>query len=330
MKLNHALGAALLCIGAAVSSVASAADPVLTGPTLKKPIAPQTTLPQLKPATTLCARPVFENMTPYEGPAGATITLTGRCFGPVSGRHTVSFVPAGIGGYPKILTVRSWSDTQIVAAVPADTHPDYYNVYVHVWHGDQKRSSNHRNFRVLDASARTPAPRPAIGAQVKPGTLKPQMGLPQPQIKPGALARSCPDLEPSIRVGWPGRYNDGSYTFKLLMYVHNRGNAAFVTDPRQVGINVYEGSRLVETRRFPPNAVPPGGKTDGFVHAIERWSATSEFTADYKVEVLYDPDIRMDNNPQNDDCVMTNNAKFLTAAEIRRTLESTTVPSVGR
>lgn len=332
------LGAAVLFGAALVSlQVPAVAGSGIAGPTVKVPLTPQQKLPaqQVKPIKLPCTRPRLDGIRPYQGYAGTTLTLTGRCFGPASNRHVVSLNQSLGGSRPPILQVRSWSDTRIVGVIPRSASPGYYDVYVHVWYNGHKRSSNHRNFRISRHGGTANAtPKGAAAAHLKPG-LANQRPSGLPQVQPRPLTRRCPDLVPKLRIGWPARHPDGSYIFKILMQAHNRGNGPFVSNRRQVRLNLYEGSRLLKSEVIPSRSfrqvtLNPGADSSAVVYTIEHWYKSGEFSASYKAMLVYDPDIRMDGNPQNDDCVMTNNTTFLRAAQIRHTLETNNVPTASR
>ncbi len=162
MTIERMLGGALLFVAWTLSSVAAAADSATTAPSVKTPI---------KVQKTSCT-PQLDNVAPSRGPVGTKITLTGRCFAPASeGRHMLSSAPQ--------ITISSWSDTQIVAVIGEKSVAQTYPMAVTVWYGDQARSSNSRAFTVTPLTTTL---------QAKPGVAVPKpVGLPQPQLKPGAF-----------------------------------------------------------------------------------------------------------------------------------------------
>ncbi len=46
------------------------------------------------------------------------------------------------------------------------------------------------------------------------------------------------------------------------------------------------------------------------------WRTSVEFPPNFKLYLSYDPDIRMDSNPQNDDAIMTNNMRELSGMKL--------------
>src|SRR5690349_18994945 len=74
---------------------------------------------------TVTGQPTITSLSPTTGPAGTTITITGTNFGsaPLPSPNTsVLLLSPG----PQ-LTPISWSDTQIVAQIPAGSTPGYVN-----------------------------------------------------------------------------------------------------------------------------------------------------------------------------------------------------------
>jgi hypothetical protein len=98
--------------------------------------------------------------------------------------------------------------------------------------------------------------------------------------------------------------------------VKNLGNAAYISNPNQQSIHLYEGSRLVTQKPF--QNLTPGQEVT--VTYTRSWDASSpsegEFPPTYKLLIVYDPDIRLDGNPRNDDCNAANNQKQRSGADI--------------
>jgi hypothetical protein len=152
-------------------------------------------------------------------------------------------------------------------------------------------------------------------------------GLPSPVPKPGVLPRAgCPDPAVTLRVGWPGRNADGTYTFRLLASIVNQGSAPFHSQRRQTHITLSEGPRVLLSEVWASPALntvdlAPGAGISA-VALVANWNPRSEFLADFTAQISYDPDIRMDSNPQNDDCNAANNIARLSVTEVRRVLEA--------
>jgi hypothetical protein len=152
-------------------------------------------------------------------------------------------------------------------------------------------------------------------------------GLPSPALKPGVPPRAgCPDPAVTLRVGWPGRNADGTYTFRLLASIVNQGSVPFRSQRRQTHITLNEGPRVLLSEVWASPALntvdlAPGAGASA-VALVANWNSRSEFLADFTAQISYDPDIRMDSNPENDDCNASNNIARLSVAEVRRILEA--------
>jgi hypothetical protein len=181
-------------------------------------------------------------------------------------------------------------------------------------------------FQVLSAAhadSSMPTVRPDLLPKGGIESQRPLPGIAPQAIKPAGCA------DPSVvelRPGWPRRNADGTYTFHLLAITKNVGSAEFESLRRQTLITLREGPRVLRSEvwssaRADTVVLAPG---QGFstVYVVERWNPSSEFLADFTGEISYDPDIRIDNNRKNDDCVMTNNKRTLSVAELRRLLST--------
>lgn len=91
--------------------------------------------------------------------------------------------------------------------------------------------------------------------------------------------------------------------------VKNVGNKPFLNKgrPGAAAIHLYEGNRLVVNK--PMNDLQPGATQS--VTYTRNWQSSSpaegEFPPTYKLWLMYDPDIAMDSNPDNDDVRSQNN-----------------------
>jgi len=118
--------------------------------------------------------------------------------------------------------------------------------------------------------------------------------------------------------------------------VRNLGRAAFQSRPGQQTVQLYEvgigGGRpkLVAEKSFTSllpqlvNEKSSAALASPVVRVqYERdWDSRSpnlgEFPPSYRLVIVYDPDIRLDGNKQNDDCNMGNNSKERSGADINR------------
>jgi hypothetical protein len=164
---------------------------------------------------------------------------------------------------------------------------------------------------VLSATNAFADPLPVPPRPLQPG---PTLPIPHP---PGPLF-TCPDpsaarmdlavvrRDPS---GWSGRV-------RITGVVKNVGSAPYVSGANQQIVSIYQVQNnhnvLVATRAFGNLAV---GEETTIVFETE-WYAPNEFPPSFRMMIVYDPDIRLDGNPKNDDCKMSNNTRERTGAEI--------------
>lgn len=128
-----------------------------------------------------------------------------------------------------------------------------------------------------------------LGACTDPATVN---------LFPRLVART----EPSRGVG----------IIEIVGVVRNIGQAAYVSDPRQQSVELIEeqpgiSPTAVEDRTF-TNLAP--NATVRLVHR-RSWDTSTEFQPRYRLRIVYEPDIRTDANPRNDDCGLANNEAVL-------------------
>lgn len=108
---------------------------------------------------------------------------------------------------------------------------------------------------------------------------------------------------------------------RITGVVKNVGLAPYISGPNQQAVHFYEvpiggTARLVAQKKF--QNLNPGQQV--IVTYERNWHASSpaegEFPSSYKVIIVYDPDIRLDSNPKNDDCNINNNQKERSGADI--------------
>ncbi|GAQ94575.1 hypothetical protein TAGGR_1759 [Thermodesulfovibrio aggregans] len=143
------------------------------------------------------------------------------------------------------------------------------------------------------------------------------------QIKPIPVPK-CPDLvAEKIEFTIVSRTGKFSGKVRITGVVKNAGSEPYISGPNQQAVHLYEfipgGSpRLVAKKNF--QNLNPGQQIT--VTYERNWDAAStsegEFPSSYRVVIVYDPDIRMDGNPKNDDCNLNNNEKERSGADINR------------
>lgn len=129
-----------------------------------------------------------------------------------------------------------------------------------------------------------------------------------PKINPNLLQKNCPDLgavELRVQKTSGGQY---SGVIRITGVVKNVGKQHFVSRAGQAYATLYEvtltGRATVKARRQITNLAAGRSFSFGF---SKNWSTSNEFPPEYKLVISYDPDIKTDGNPKNDDCNGANN-----------------------
>jgi len=260
--------------------------------------------------TTTGAKPCgisFRSLSRTSGYPGDTFKMYGT-WGPRQGTKT----PCINKGGPNKLTVLSWRNTVLTVKIPRGLAPGKYRVGVYCNFPITKPTggSTWKDFIIKSRTI------------IRDRTIKPVDRF----IKPGS--RPCPDPAAyAIRFQIVRRDSQFKGRIRITGIVKNVGGKAFVSNPRQAGVYLYEL----------PAGVPPASATTGRVVAqrqianlapgatislsYERnWNSSSpsegEFPNSYRLLITYDPDIYMDANKQNDDCNQGNNKKNRSGTEI--------------
>ncbi|MBU0485996.1 MAG: hypothetical protein KKB30_15945 [Proteobacteria bacterium] len=134
--------------------------------------------------------------------------------------------------------------------------------------------------------------------------------------------RSCPDPAAyAIDFRIVNRGSQFAGTVEIMGTVKNVGTASYESGANQQMAQLYEAplggaGRLVASQSFQNLTA---GQTVT-VSYTRQWNASSpsegEFPPNYKLLVVYDPDISMDGNAKNDDCNGVNNQKERSGADI--------------
>lgn len=178
-------------------------------------------------------------------------------------------------------------------------------------------ASNRASFTLECAQKLAIAPHPAVTG---PAAVHPKV--------PGGAVTAIQCIDPAaFDVSFAVVRRDTQFRGRVRITgtVKNIGTAAFTCNPgtQQASAHLYE--------------LPPGATSGGTLRAhtdfsslavngtvtvtYERdWDSSSpsegEFPPSYKLMIVYDPDIRLDGNPANDDCHMNNNDKSRSGTEI--------------
>lgn len=206
--------------------------------------------------------------------------------------------------------------------IPADTPTGLYHLGAVVDPGNKVRESNERNntaYCRMKIQGKLAVLRP-----MKP--VKPGVRVVKP-IKPigRVVGLACPDPA-AIRIDFQivRKYDQFKGRIRITGVVKNIGSKDFRSLPgqRQASAHLYEG---IPGGSFTLRAQKPFADLNRGAEirvTYERnWNISSpsegEFPPTYRLLIVYDPDIRMDDTKDNDDCNNRNNKKERSGADIR-------------
>lgn len=203
--------------------------------------------------------------------------------------------------------------------IPSTAKPGRRKICAVVDPANAIRENNEGNNRACTAI--TVRGKPGVVARapgLKPG-IRPNIGR-KPgvrRIKPGLLQMKCPNpaiVELQVGIIRKDPRNRFQGTIQLKAVLKNIGTANYVSRSNQQSVQIHQGRRLLKNERF-------GNLRKGEVKIIAvqmPWNAAGEFQQNLKASIVYDPDIRMDGNKQNDDCNMRDNTKTIAPARVNR------------
>lgn len=124
---------------------------------------------------------------------------------------------------------------------------------------------------------------------------------------------ACPDLK-AMPIEFQVLSRPTAYTARVRVTatVKNIGGADYVSGSNQQGIQLYVGQTLVKNVPFSNLAK---GQTRTITYDMT-YHTSNEFPPVIKLYISYDPDIKLDGNPQNDECSYTNNQSSRSSTEI--------------
>lgn len=134
----------------------------------------------------------------------------------------------------------------------------------------------------------------------------------------------CPDLSAAqIKVE---KISGGEYSgrIKITGIVKNIGRRDFVSNPAQMSVALYEvtpGGKTILRKKASYGNIPAGG-TVQLAPYYANWYTGNEFPSSFRLVIMYDPDIQLDNNPRNDDCNSGNNVKEVSGYDIHNIFRS--------
>lgn len=263
----------------------------------------------------------LETITPGRGPAGTTVRIRGEWFGPSSpepdmrliiGDGSHSYTPTGFHA----LEIRRWTNTEIEAVIPAGVPAGEHEIAPYGLNEGRyvKLGGGSLRFEVVASvasGARRALPEDAGRASIPESRTG---GFTPPAA---GFVASCagPDLAASIGVERIVANGDGSYDFTLMGTVRNAGQDHWSSGDGQQIFVWRQGGRELGNMSWNGN-LSPGQVAFRRARRVEGWRPGTEFTSGFEFAIVYDPDISMDGNPNNDDCNSNNNEAKLSRDEL--------------
>jgi hypothetical protein len=180
-----------------------------------------------------------------------------------------------------------------------------------------KMMSNRAVFRLTCVGGKVATLKPGTFTQVKP--IRPGT------VRPGIIALACPDPAAyEIKFSIVRKLGSFRARVRVTGVIKNVKNKAFQSGRNQAKAYLYQvpagaSSGPVVAQREIRNLAP-----GGIINLIyeRNWYSSSpsegEFPPKYVLQILYDPDIYLDANKNNDDCNRKNNRKERSGADFNR------------
>lgn len=174
-------------------------------------------------------------------------------------------------------------------------------------------------FKLADGPIVKPAPKTPVVQPVNP--VNPAIREATQPVLKAPITKTpvgpCPDLAAqAIDFRLVTRKTQFEGMVEIVGIVKNISTAAYESRPGQQSALLYEGTRLVKQQNF--QNLMPGQELR--LSYTRHWNSSSpaegEFAPTYKLWLSFDPDIRLDGNPKNDDCRATNDRRERSGADI--------------
>ncbi len=143
----------------------------------------------------------------------------------------------------------------------------------------------------------------------------------------GSVLDRIPRIDPAVtalKVKLLRKYSGFHARIAIVGYVKNIGNKDFESSPGQQSATLVKnipGVRVPTVQKQRQFTTLPAGK--GFIVVYETdWRTSQEFPPSFELYLSYDPDIRLDSNPQNDDAIPTNNSRKLDGRKLNAIVRS--------
>ena len=105
---------------------------------------------------------------------------------------------------------------------------------------------------------------------------------------------------------------------RITAVVENAGGVAYRSSPRQQSITLMRDNRRVSTQGF--TVINPGNRFFVTYEEVVSRHGYGEFPPTFHARLAYDPDIRIDGNPANDDCRSNDNRRSMSGQVVNRLL----------
>jgi|GEM_PF-2419696 len=138
----------------------------------------------------------------------------------------------------------------------------------------------------------------------------------RPRVNGGSILDRIPRIDPavtSLQVRLVRKISDYEARIAIVGVVKNLGNKDFRSSPGQQSATLLrrnQGIRVPVTIKQQRFTNLDAGESFVVVHQLT-WSTSIEFPPSFELFLNYDPDIRIDANPNNDDAIPANNSKKL-------------------
>lgn len=252
------------------------------------------------------------NVSPNHGPAGRQVLLLTNQSSAMDTNYWRPVFQDSMG-MVRPMPVQSSNPGQIYAFIPEGARVGRGTIALLKPNATVANSEHKLPFNVdavvsgISQGPAAPLLKPNVGNNT--GVNQPFAALPgtsKTQLPPMSAVR-CPDpAADRIDTRILTRQGQTQGQVEIVGVVRNLGGA-YESSPNQQLVLLYENASVIARQPF--QNLASGGEVR--VRVVRNWLSSTEFPPDYRLVVQYGPDIRIDNNPKNDDCQPANNTRQL-------------------
>lgn len=154
--------------------------------------------------------------------------------------------------------------------------------------------------------------------QLQLDKYQPRLQVPAGAIQ-AALNPNCPNPRVKEVKAQVLSQNSRYAQVRITAVVENAGQVEYRSNPRQQSITLARDGRRVSTQGF--TVIRPGNRFYVTYDETVSVHGYGEFTPTFHAYLSYDPDIRIDGNPANDDCRANDNRKSLSGNVVNALLQ---------